>query len=361
MTRAKASTRQRLARLRAALLLTTVVVLAVAIAAFLNVSDTADTIRDRTTTAMLEVVSARAALAEANQAAIGSFDSPEAPLAGPGQDYQNRMAAASQSLARVAEFNQAGADGAGRLQVIEGLVTAYTASIGQADAHFRDDSTLLGITDMWYASRLLRADGGILPELQELQNDQRQALDEQVTPAFTTWLLALWLIAIVILLFLLAKTQVYLRRRFRRRLNLPLVTATVLVLGACTALVFTNAMHTRQGAVRDKADIAFTGWQARISADEVAGDRDLVRQLYRWCRPVSDCGRTVGVDQVDRQDPAARPDAKQLAARVKDVTDEAAAAAESGVLPYLIPGTLIGAAVLMLIGMYQRLREYQYE
>ena len=75
-------TRVRLGRLLAGLLVAALITLTTSVIAVTRVFDTAATVRDHTTQAVLEVAAARAALAEADQAAIDSFRTGNARLAG---------------------------------------------------------------------------------------------------------------------------------------------------------------------------------------------------------------------------------------------------------------------------------------
>jgi hypothetical protein len=117
-------------------------------------------------------------LVKADWAIIRSFQSGEVRLGGPGQEHQNQLTFASQSLARVAEKNTAGQSSSQRIQLLEGLLESYSGLVGQAHAHF---GSATDTADLWSASRLLHAgDSPILRELDQLLNDQNNALKNQI-------------------------------------------------------------------------------------------------------------------------------------------------------------------------------------
>jgi hypothetical protein len=359
----RATTRVTLIRLRAALLGCAVLTLVTSYLAVTGVVDTAVLVRDRTSQAILAVAAARDALVSADAAAVSSFASGEAKLAGPGQDYENEMAAASQSLAQVAEFNQADESAGGAPQVVAGLVTAYASAMGQADAHFRQPgSAVVGLADLWYASRLLHAPGGVLAQLTDLQAQERAALDRQLAgDGMSAGLLPLWLLPPVLLLVLLVLTQLYLRRRFRRRLNPLLLGASVLTAGVVVALSATLGLAGGLDDVRDRVDQALAVRQAEVAATDANGQAGLANLVRQQCGPAG-CGSTVDDFEAAIRPVSAAPDATdRVAAAVKAVTAQAASATESGGLPVLVPVGVVLAAGLVVSGLYRRIDEYRYE
>ncbi|OXM47016.1 hypothetical protein [Amycolatopsis alba] len=357
-------TRVRLVRLRTALLALTLAVLVVSLWAFHSVQNTAETVRDRTSQAVLEVTAARAALVAADAAAVASFASGEAKLAGPGQEYSNQLALASQSLARVAEFNQAGEDGGNGLQVVESQVAAYSGSIGQADVHFRQpDAAVLGAVDLWHASRLLHAPGGVLEELEKLQSGQRLALDRQLSSTgMSLVLLPLWLLPVLALLVLLVLTQLYLKKRFRRVANVPLLAATVLVAAIGAALVFTLISRDRLDSVGERLDGVAAARGAQLQAADDAGQRRLAVLLTEYCDEEQGCGVTADeFRERARKTTTVETDNTRVAtAGAKAVADDASEAAESGGREFLIPAGTLLAGGLVLLGLHARIDEYRY-
>lgn len=354
-------TRARLIRLFGLLLATTLVMLAVSLGAVLSVLDAARTVRDRTTEAVLEVAAARAALSEADQAAIDAFRTGEANLAGPGQDYANSLAGASQSLAKVAEANQAGAAGTGTLQVVEGLVAAYSGAVGQADAHFRQPgSEVLGVADLWYASRLLHGPDGVLAQLTALQGLQRAALDDQLEDGMSPGLLPVWLLAPAAAAAVLVGTQWYLWRRFRRRFNLPLLGATALTVGVGVTLAVVLGLQLRLDDVRARTDAVLADRQTGIATTDSAGQTGLAVLLARHCDRAAGCGSTVADFVAQPRFAAAAVDEGKVDAGTEAVTAGARDAADSGGVEYLAPAFSVAALGLIAWGMSRRIDEYRY-
>ncbi|MEU3621237.1 hypothetical protein BS329_07735 [Amycolatopsis coloradensis] len=358
------ATRVRLVRLRTALLALTLAVLVLSLWAFHSVQSTAETVRDRTSQAVLEVTAARAALVAADAAAIASFASGEAKLAGPGQEYSNQLSLASQSLARIAEFNQAGEDGGNALQVVESQIAAYSGSIGQADVHFRQpDAPVLGAVDLWHASRLLHAPGGVLEELESLQGEQRAALDRQLSSTGVSLVtLPLWLLPVLALLVLLVLTQLYLKKRFRRVANVPLLAATVLVAAVGAALVLTLISRDRLDSVGERLDGVAAVRGAQIQAADDAGQRRLAGLLTEYCDEEQGCGVTADEFRAKARQTTtvATDDTRVATAGAKAVAADAAGAAESGGREFLIPAGTLLAGGLILLGLHARVEEYRY-
>ncbi|GAA4552500.1 hypothetical protein [Amycolatopsis samaneae] len=350
-------TRTALSRLRAVLLAGTLVMLVTSVLAVRNVLDTAEVVRDRTTQAVLETAAARNALISADNAAITSFYSGDSQLAGPGREYENQMTVASQSLARVAEFNQAGEAGASALEVVEGLVAAYSGSIGQADAHYRrGGGALIGTADLWYASRLLHELVGVLTDLQTLQ---RQALDRQIAAdGMSQGVLPLWLLPPATLLVLLVLTQVFLGRRFRRVLNVPLIAASLLTIGIVAALGWTLVLAQRLDEVRDRTDVLLADRQADIVALDARGKAMLVALLKEKC---GYCGVSVDtfVAGAPRGD-AVPGDPARITEGASEVATLAGSATRTGGLPVFVSAAALADGVLILLGLYARIDEYRY-
>lgn len=353
-------TRAWLVRQLSLLLVAAVVMLVTSLWAVTIVADTAGTVRDRTTEAVLETAAARLALTSADRAVITSFASGGAALAGPGQDYANRLAAANQSLAKVAEANQS-ATGGGDLQVVVGLVAAYADAIGQADAHYRNpDAVGLGVADLWHASRLLHASGGVLDQLEALQGEQRAALTRQLDEG-TAWPALLWSLPVavfvpVLLLGLLGWTQWELFRRFRRKLNVWLAAATAITLAVFVAMIFTVSQHGRLDQVGDRVDTVLAERQAAIDHGDADGQRALAELLAARCG-ADGCGVTVEGFRASL--PAAVAD-QDRATDARRVTAQTGVATDSGGREWWVPLLSLLVCGLVVRGLLDRLREYRY-
>ncbi|OLF10733.1 hypothetical protein BLA60_16030 [Actinophytocola xinjiangensis] len=201
---------------------------------FARVHEVSTAARTRTVNAISEIATARSALVRADQAAILSFTSGGGRLAGPGDEFQNQVAIASQSLTMVAEHTMT-RNGSSTLRLVQGLVVTYVGMIGQADAHFRQPGgEALGAVDLWHASRLLHGqDATLLRELDGLLSAHQDVLADHLDEASTPWHAEASIILLAVaLLALLAFTNLVYLRRFRRRVNPWLVVAAAALIGS---------------------------------------------------------------------------------------------------------------------------------
>jgi hypothetical protein len=203
-----------------------------------------------TATAVVQAYAAGQALADADGQAVQTI--PRG--AGPSGQYQADIAAAEQSLEQVAENNTAGQPGTQSLQLIEGLIPAYTALVEQADASFAvgvNGEKGVGNEYLWSASELMHGQILAYPldsppsqdSLAELQKSEQDTLaGQRSSPWVSTWLNALWILPAMVLLGTLAVTQRLLYRRMRRVLSkyLALAAAAVIALCATTSHVIVS-------------------------------------------------------------------------------------------------------------------------
>lgn len=228
-------------------LLTLTVVAAVALAiAYYGVHRNPALVRDDTSPAIREVAATRTALQSADRAVRESLVGGISTVVGKGEEYENQISAADQSLARVAELQLAGERGRQTLQPVRGVLKAYTESIDKAAQAGAEDNAPLRDSHLLSASSILnRTDTGILDRLTELQKMQERVLHQRTTfdrLLWTVWI-ASWL-CLLTLMVLLVVTQLTVHRRFRRRLSPFLLLATV---GVCAAVWPTIwAMQTQQ-------------------------------------------------------------------------------------------------------------------
>ena len=284
--RAPSSTPTVLRRLRTVLV--TLAVLAGAAAALLTIEQHAvsSSAGEHTATAVMQAYAARQALVDADSQAVQTI-----PLgAGPSGQYQDDIAAAAQSLEQVAENNTAGATGTHALQLLEGLLSAYTGLVEQADAHYRMQVSGtgengvgaasengvsaeggVGVQYLWSASELMHGeiltDGQPLkdgtpedlqsaathclaarqPNPSDLQDsladlqclEQQELAGQRSSPWVTSWLFAGWVVVALAVVIALAVAQRQFSVRLRRLLSsfLTLAAATVIGLGLVTAHV----------------------------------------------------------------------------------------------------------------------------
>ncbi|MGX7670749.1 hypothetical protein [Plantactinospora sp. DSM 117369] len=367
------TTRRTLLRLLGCLLGTTVLVLASSLAVVWGTHRTAETVRTRSLPAVMELAAVRTALVRADTAAITSFQTRQAGLVGPGEEYQNQIAAASQSLAQAAEDIGSGDTSSRQIQVVEGLLVTYISLMGQAHAHYRQSGPDgLATVYAWYASRLLYSDGGILAQLDTLLAAETATLETRLSSG---WLspgtTLVWVLPVLFLLLLLVGAQLFLRRRFRRGVNWGLAAATVLlaVLTAGTSFVLVSNeqladAHAELSEVR------------RLSAEQAAGaDQEGITALdgllAGFCSPAGGCEVRSGVfrSRPDAGSPAAPPSPsasampvadRDVLRRAEEVDDQAALAtgATSGAFVVLLLASPI--ALLVWLGLRPRIEEYRY-
>ena len=138
------------------------------------------------------------------------------------QDYLASMAAASRDIAAAARFSP---QDAAAMAEANSALTRYSSYQASARA-LNSQSVLVGASYLATASELLRSD--VLPRLRSLSTrDQKQ-----VSADYSRSARALWLFLASVLLGLggLIYAQVWLGRRFRRILNVPLAACSAILL-----------------------------------------------------------------------------------------------------------------------------------
>ncbi|MDT0309032.1 hypothetical protein RM780_19000 [Streptomyces sp. DSM 44917] len=328
-------TRRSLVRRSAALLALTAATVVVLFAAYRGVHDTAAPLREETAPAILDVTAARNALREAGAV------SREGPGSG---GFRVQIAVANQSLARAAEAGVLGEPGLRTLETVTGLIVSFSGWLELADR--LPDEAPLREAYLHYAEHMLTGSGsgsGILERLDTLQtgrpgppeeggvDGQADVLADQASfgwPLRAAWALAL--LGTAALVALLAETQVFLHRRFRRLLNPWLLAATLtLVLGVAALAVLAAQTHDAKAASR--ADLA-----GILAASEPA--------------PGGAGSRDTDTDSVAR---TIRTTAEEVAADMRD-TDWRAGL--TGLVPIL--GLVLVAQVTL--GVAPRIAEYRY-
>ncbi|MFF7730590.1 extracellular solute-binding protein [Streptomyces sp. NPDC008001] len=257
-------TRPWLIRRMAVLLTATALACGALLTAYYGVSRGAAEVPDRTVPAMGYVSATQQALQEsltAARTALRNRGGTVAAAEGAGEDYSAKINAASRTLEKAAETTVADAPGPSLLDTVAGQISSYDYLIGQAARSQADEQ--LRDTYLRYADRTLnRSESGVLARLQKVQALQAAELGRQTS--FGRLLKLAWGAAVLLwaaLLRLLVDTQLFLRRRFRRRFNGPLVAATALA-GALVPLLLPAAVrlqddlrHARDAAVRLQDDL----------------------------------------------------------------------------------------------------------
>ncbi|MFI5686667.1 hypothetical protein [Streptomyces sp. NPDC051636] len=239
------STTARELTLRRRLLLGLSAVLTVALfLSYEGVHGDADPLRTSSAPAVLAIDTAQQALQAAEKATSGTPSTSE---------FQNQISVAAQSLAVAAADGVGGASGRQSLQTVAGLITVYTGMVQKALRE--QDVDELREAYLSYAAGILDGkDTGILPRLKALQRQQQGVVKRQTSFGWTLWLG--WSVVLLLVLALaaaLAETQLFLRRRFRRRYSPPLLAAGVLlVAGFVTLALFTRWTHDGMARTRDR-------------------------------------------------------------------------------------------------------------
>ncbi|WP_306856119.1 hypothetical protein [Streptomyces sp. NEAU-sy36] len=211
----------------------------------------ADPLRTSSAPAVLSIDTALYALGEAER---------DAGAATPTSDFQKQISVAAQSLAAAAGDNVGGPPGRQALQTVAALITVYAVKVQQAQ--LQPAGSALRQAYLSYATSILTDKGsGILARLKILQAQQRAAVHRQTSFGPLLWLG--WAATLVIALTLagcLLETQLFLRRRFRRRYNRGLLAAgTLLAAGLAVTLLFTVWTHQGMTDTRRLLDRRLTG------------------------------------------------------------------------------------------------------
>jgi hypothetical protein len=355
VTEKVSTTRRDLLRLRLGLLGLTVVVLAMSVWSFAATQSVLGTVRDRTAPAVLDVAAARSALMQAHSAAVDSFVKGGATLVGPGEEYTADLAVAEQDLARAAGDNAGGSTGSGELQLIAGLLTTYSGWMSQAGTHFRDGTSALYLTDLWYAARSLYGSQQTLDHLNGLATQQRTELDQQLSSGWLNpWTALAWAVPSAALFFLLWFTQHYLWRKFGRRFNIALLGATALLVLLVGATASEFLMAGRAHAASDALTSYITTTDQKSDAVSADAQHSLILFVRNTCNPTG-CGATLP-DTAPAEQLTLSPTTTTAAA----ITAEFADATDLDWLLVLIPVLALGVAGLSLVGLQPRIDEYRY-
>jgi hypothetical protein len=196
------------------------------------------------------------------------------------QQFDQYVAAASKGIAEASRAEPGDADA---LAAVNESLTRYSAAIASATANNRLGNEV-GSAYLRQASQLLRTPtndtAAILPTLQSVADTDAQRVDDAFADASRS--LVYLLAAGVVVLGALLAVQVWLARRTRRILNVPLTAGTgtvlvALVLGAIVMLTSQSAANT----VRDTHYAATKALaQARIAAFDAKANESLTL-VYR--------------------------------------------------------------------------------
>ncbi|MFF3554122.1 hypothetical protein ACWD4V_29085 [Streptomyces tsukubensis] len=193
--------------------------------AYRGVHDDTVPLSSSSTPGILAVDTARNALGTAHRIVGDS---------GPGGDmsdeFHTQVSVAHQSLALTASENVIGVEGRHDLQTITGLIAVYS---GWVERWGREDHQALSAAYLHYAERVLGlepepgTDGDVMSRLDALRDKQLDVAERQAAFPWQLWL-GWSTVAVLYLALLLAllETQRFLRRRFRRPVQVRLLAAT---------------------------------------------------------------------------------------------------------------------------------------
>lgn len=361
-----APTRVTLRRLFAALLAAAAAVMVTSVWAGVALHSTASDFHAHSAPSIVAVLAARAALVEADAEAACSFATGGVRVAGPGEQYQNQISVANQSLAQVAEHNIAGDKASQQIQLIDGLLAAYTGLIERADSAYQQNAPL-GAVYLWYASRLLHnPDTGILHQLDVLYDDESKALKEQLRTGGTSWWWTVaWTVPCAVLLTPLVLAQVYLRRRFRRRLNAPMAGATVLLLALMAGMASITYSGQQVGKAWPIVDTAATIWHHQQDDTEHNVLTGPMPSMLKGCTLSAAalvCSGSVNSfgQANDDIDCGGQPAALSVGEKLRAADTLAARAADTTLDQALVLTMALAVAALMVLGFLPRIEEYRY-
>lgn len=362
--RAPSTTRVLLRRLRAVLVILTLLTGGAALFATIQ-EHAVVSAAGHAATADMQAAAAYQALADADSQAVQTIPRGLDPS---GQ-YEGDIAAAEQSLELVAENNVAGVPGTRALQLTEGLIAAYTGLVEEAYGYFRTQGTgssEVGIEDLWSASELMHQQ--ILTgddSVTFLETAANKALGADRSSAWASpWLSAVWIVPALALLGTLAGTQRVLYRRMRRVLSLLLTVAAGAVIALCVTAGNVIASEGSLAAASGTASSVVAVEQYLAAQSDLNGQPALAR-LLQFC---GSCDATVGsqVNQWKRLD--SRIEKTPLACKTGQILEcestygDQSATAQAGYSRSMtvIGGLIVALLLLIPLRLSSYLDEYRF-
>lgn len=341
------STPARLRRLLVAVLAATVLFWIAATTVQQGLQAAAHSARDTLSPAYQDAAQAEASLSDADLAAWQAFRSGAAQLTGPGPQYQNDITNAEEALERLAALHAPGSASGSSLQTISGQLVNYQNLVEQADAEYRRDTALgtasrgdLGLAYLTYASN---AQGGLLANIDGLAKSGRQAMGGQLTsPWANRALLLAFGVPALLTLSGIAVAQMFLRRRFKRAVSLPLLLAAATACGLAGWLVIAtwhadSALASARGTALPSLSAQWQDQTSAVHAQAAA--------LRANSAGVSPSSGGLNASATQRADGALDADL--------------ASAEDAGALPAGIPALAAATAVLCYAAFRLRLNEYR--
>jgi len=231
--------------------------------------------RQRTAPLVVDAQAVDSALSDADATSAGSFLQGRIEPAALHAEYLADTARASAVLAEAEQAAGSSTDSAGSFRTVATDLPLYTGLVATASAAERQGSYPLAAAYLAEANNLMR--GQMLPATTRVYAQENTGLAADEGRASGWWLAALSGAVLLVLLGVLVMTQVWMTRRFRRTLNVPLAAATVLVLVVgvwFVASVAAQGSHVDTAGTSGSTPLG-TYTQARILALELRADDEL--------------------------------------------------------------------------------------
>jgi len=240
--------------------------------------NTIDAIGHSTVPVAIEVQKVHESLTEADRSAANAFLSGNVEVPAIRRQYEVAVATADTEIEQLAEDHGLGVQASRQLRAILQMLSDYTGLIEEARANNLQGFPV-GATYLRTASRLMHRGGdGILARVDALGALDRRSLSaENVDLLYGLVPLAAFLLCDLVLVFLLIRTQVFLRWRFRRRRNRRMLGATAVLFGlmALAAVQGTVSYFELVVAQQQTFGRLQTVWQARSLVADANGNESL--------------------------------------------------------------------------------------
>jgi hypothetical protein len=214
---------------------------------------TVDRIGHQTAPAIIDAQRIHATLADADRAAADAFLAGSTGSTAQQHRYEADIATSSHQLEQAAEHNAGGRQATQDLQAVIAMVTEYRGLVETARADNRQDIPL-GAAYLRRASALMhRPSDGILARIDSLGAlSGRDLSEEDISLWSAATALAVFVLLAIAVFGLLVSLQAFIRRRFRRRWNRRLLTATALLALASGWLLAQSVISYRSLATAEQ-------------------------------------------------------------------------------------------------------------
>ena len=224
---------------------------------------------------MVDAQAIDTSLSDADTTAAGSFLQGQLEPAASRSRYVHDIANASATLASTTQHIGDDPTVAAPLQTISIALPEYTGLVQTATFNQRQGNYPLAAAYMAEADNLMHS--SILPAAGRVYASERTRLNSDQHRASSPWLAGITLLLLVVLIVLLVLMQRWMSRHFRRRFNVPLALATMViaVIGVWFAVAVVAQNVGIDSAASDGSKPVAIYTQARISALEMRADDEL--------------------------------------------------------------------------------------